>query len=288
MYPQSLFTLLPPYPRSHRAFVAMSFAKEFTPRWERVLEPALRRIAFDGAKLEPFRVDTSMASDAILTEILQEIATCRLIVADISALHTLDHRPVRNANVMYEVGIAHATRLPEEVILLRSDDHALDFDIAGVRVHSYSPDDAPAAATEQVIELVVASQQALDRRRTVAVTSAAAQLTEPALLVLFGALKDGFVRHPRGSTLRDITRDREVAGAIQHLLSLGALRATPLALNEELLEQAERGEDSGETILRYCLTPIGNALIQRIVDDMGLSRPDIAERLSRLIDDGAA
>lgn len=140
----------------------MSFDRRFDARWEHVIAPAIRDLRRGGTPLEPFRVDLSKASDAILTEILVQIADSHAIIADITAIAEVDGRPARNANVLYEVGLAHAARLHEEVILFRSDKSALDFDIAGVRVHEYQPDDDPAAARAFVSETVVASLAALD------------------------------------------------------------------------------------------------------------------------------
>lgn len=125
----------------------MSFAEEFTARWENVIVPAVGSIELDGSSLEPHRVDLRKVSDSVLTEILDGIARCRFFVADISTIGRLDNRAVRNANVMYEVGLAHAVRLPEEVILLRSDDDELDFDVRNIRVHRYDPDNSPAAVS---------------------------------------------------------------------------------------------------------------------------------------------
>ena len=129
MYPAHLFELFPPFPRDERVFVAMSFDPALRLRWTNVIEPAVRE-----AGLEPFRVDASKVSDSILTEILQGIARARLILADISSVGG-----VRNANVLYEVGMAHAARQPQEVLLFRSDSDRLLFDVSNVRVNAFHP-----------------------------------------------------------------------------------------------------------------------------------------------------
>lgn len=38
---------------------------------------------------------------------------------------------------MYEIGLAHAIRHPEEVLIIRSDADPLLFDVANIRVHRY-------------------------------------------------------------------------------------------------------------------------------------------------------
>ena len=74
MYPHTLFSLIPPFPRTKRVFVAMSFDPAFDKRWNEVIDPAVRSLESSGQQLEPFRVDMSRVSDAILTEILTAIA----------------------------------------------------------------------------------------------------------------------------------------------------------------------------------------------------------------------
>ena len=119
MYPSHFLQLFPAFPRSRRVFVAMSFDERFRPRWEDVVAPGIRAVEINGAPLEPFRVDARHVSDSILTEILESIAGARLIFGDITTIGVLDSVPVRTANVMYELGIAHACRLPEEVLRRR-------------------------------------------------------------------------------------------------------------------------------------------------------------------------
>ena len=56
-------------------------------------------------------VDAHVVSDSLLTQILDGIVRCRVFLADVSAIGTLAGKPIRDANVLYEVGLAHATRL---------------------------------------------------------------------------------------------------------------------------------------------------------------------------------
>jgi len=114
----------------------------------------VRRVKVQGKALEPYRVDLRKASDSVLTEILEGISRCRFFLADITVVGELDGRPVRNANVLYEVGLAHATRLPVAVPRLRSDDKGLLFDVMNVPVLEYHPDGAPEAAQNLVADAI--------------------------------------------------------------------------------------------------------------------------------------
>ena len=155
MYPANYVQLFPAFPRNPRVFVAMSFAPEFERRWEGVIAPAIRRVKQDGVLLEPHRVDTRVVSDSILTEILDGITHDSFILADISTLHGNAASGQRNPNVMYEVGIAHALRLPEEVLLFRSDEAPLLFDVANIRVNRFDPDHDPEKAMDDVTRALV-------------------------------------------------------------------------------------------------------------------------------------
>src|ERR1700722_12309898 len=103
MYPNTFFSMFPPFPRNNKIFVAMSFDPQFDARWRGVIEPAVVNAGFD-----PHRVDNRTVSDSILTEILDGISNASLILADISTIGELNGKPIRNANVLYEVGLAHA------------------------------------------------------------------------------------------------------------------------------------------------------------------------------------
>jgi hypothetical protein len=68
----------------------MSFASQFTGRWERVIHPAVSDVRVNDVPLEPVRVDVRMISDSILTEILDGVASCAVFLADVTSLAELD------------------------------------------------------------------------------------------------------------------------------------------------------------------------------------------------------
>lgn len=278
MYPHHYFSLIPPFPRTNRAFVAMSFDERFNARWDQVLAPALSDLVHDGKPLEPFRVDLSRVSDAILTEILAAVAESRVIVADISALDELNGRPLRNANVLYEVGLAHSLRPPEEVVLFRSDSGKLDFDVAGVRVHQYNPDADPAISRRLVSETVVASLQALEARRRATIRAAGQRLTLPAVFVLLEATQKDRIPHPPGRTVMEALGGIERSRAINLLLELGALSGSLVRLTPELLKAP--GDAS---VLDYVLTPLGRALVEYLASEMGAFEPEMKAHIEALM-----
>src|SRR5690606_17193838 len=162
MYPNTYFGLFPPFPRDLSAFVAMSFDKRFDARWKNVIRPALSNILLNDMPLEPHRVDLTNAGDSILSEILDHISRCRGLVADIAPLDQLKQRAVHNQDVFYEIGLADAIRVPDEVLLFRSDDFDLAFDISTVRVHHYDPDGNPEEAQKLLANIVANSLRELD------------------------------------------------------------------------------------------------------------------------------
>lgn len=132
----------------YQVFVAMPFGGEFDNRYKNVIEPAVNAIEIEigsqaksGAiqKLSSCRVDNSKSGDSILTEIMDGIAHSYLILADLSEVgrwvdDSQNVKTTPNGNVMYEVGLALASRQQSEVVLIRDirDKGKLLFDISTI------------------------------------------------------------------------------------------------------------------------------------------------------------
>lgn len=89
------------------------------------------------------RADTSLGGRAIMTDIVQDILQADVVLADLTGM---------NSNVLYELGLAHASC--KTVILTASSktlSRRLPFDIAAYRVHTYKSGDA---GTKAIIEVV--------------------------------------------------------------------------------------------------------------------------------------
>ena len=136
MYPRDFFDTYWRTDLRDEVFVAMPFHDEFARVWEMAVRPAIDEDS--GTGLRARRVDASIFSGSIVTDILDGIAHSRLVLADISIASEGRWQGQRNGNVMYEVGLAHAVRQSTEILLIRSDDQPINFDIAQINVHRYS------------------------------------------------------------------------------------------------------------------------------------------------------
>jgi hypothetical protein len=276
MYPHTFFSLFPAFPQEDTIFVAMSFAAQFDARWIQVIEPAIRSVRRDQQPFKPLRVDARTVSDSILTEILSGIGRSRLVLADVTAIGKVNRKAkaVQNPNVMYEVGLAHAVRLPEEVLLFRSDRAPLLFDLANVRVNQYDPDGNPAAAKEQIASAIIDALREVDLARHLAVARAAERLDYMSFWVLAEAQDGKGISHPISRTMRQGVENPPRERAIERLLEMGAIRARYVRWTAERLDEIG-GQPDGE-LLRYHTTEFGKAVYRRIGVDMNFH--DLAAR----------
>lgn len=117
-----------------QVFVAMSFESRFNERYENIIKPSIENEMILGVNLKAYRVDNSKTGDSILSEIIDGIAHSRLVLADVSVIDEgrYTETPIRNGNVMYEVGLALACRNPSEVLLIRDDSKKFLFDVSTI------------------------------------------------------------------------------------------------------------------------------------------------------------
>lgn len=281
MYPNTFFNLFPAFPRDFKVFVAMSFDPRFDSRWKNVIAPAVRNVQMNEFPLEPYRVDVRHISDSILTEILKGITNSLLFLADVTTIDYADEMPVRNANVMYEVGLAHAIRLPEEVILLRSDKDRLLFDVANVRVNYYSPDDDPDAARKLVSEIIVEALSEIELKKHLAVKRAAESLDFVSWMVLTEAAANDGIEPPLTQTMRQALANVAKQTAIARLLDMGALTTSYLALTPEFV--AAQTDKPAHSMLKYRSTPFGEAILRHAGDKMRISSPEVRSLIEQLL-----
>ena len=263
----------------------MSFDDRFQARWENVISPAIRNVEVNDTPLEPDRVDSRRIGDSILTEILGGVTNDRLIFADVTTLTNVDGRPIRNGNVMYEIGLAHAVRLPEEVLIFRSDTDQLLFDVANVRVNSYDPDGDPAHARSQISDAIVESLKELDLKRNLAVKSAAQSLDFTGWWVLsMAATKDG-VHHFQTKTMGQALGNAANNAAIVRLLEFGALKTDYVKITSELLRESDA---SAAQLLKYKATEFGKAILEYAATEMVGASPEIQLLLAKMFENNEA
>ena len=106
----------------YSAFVIMAFDPEFEAIYSDIIRPSLEEVGY-----EVTRADSIMNQQNILKDIVRGIAHADIIIAELTAL---------NANVFYELGIAHALRKP--TILLTQSVEDVPFDLRSYRVVVYS------------------------------------------------------------------------------------------------------------------------------------------------------
>jgi hypothetical protein len=152
---------------------------------------------------------------------------------------------------MYELGLAHATRLLEEVIIVRGDSDPLDFDVSGVRVHTYPTDAKEAAAF--VGHLLVDALRAVDQQRSIAVRQALQGLT-PHMFILLHAT--GELTYPNPKTMRDHFATEEERAAVKELLTGGMLEAIYRPLPPDFMNAPVTD------LFRYRVTNFGLAVYQ--------------------------
>lgn len=128
---------------NNKAFVLMPFSESLNDVYEFLIKSALSEV---GYKVE--RADDIKSQSNILEDIIKGIVGSDLIVADLTD---------SNANVYYELGIAHA--LQKRVVLITQDVDDLPFDLRSYRVVSYSTHFS--RMNEAKTELKVLAEEAL-------------------------------------------------------------------------------------------------------------------------------
>ena len=105
-----------------KAFVVMQFGPEYDEVYKDVIEEVCKN-----HEVKALRADEMATPGLIISDIVREITSSQLVIADIS--------PTANANVYFEVGYSLALGKP--TILLARKGTPLPFDVAGFRVLFY-------------------------------------------------------------------------------------------------------------------------------------------------------
>jgi hypothetical protein len=259
MYPKTYLDSFRDFDRTDEVFVAMPFAEEFEKRWKKIFCPA---IANQG--LKPYRVDIRVVSDSILTDILAGIGRARLVLADTSFQLENDRPAGPNVNVMYELGVAHAMRLPEEVIVVRdsTSTDAPPFDVTHIRYHRYDPEDADTARSI-IEELISTALKAIDITRDLIVDKTLRSL-DPDEIRFLGTIgtMDWFDLYPFDTDRKGIyilgdrdSSEGELKSIARRLTVLGVLRSGDPGPPEKRVYGA---------VCEYLVTALGKAVWERL------------------------
>lgn len=112
-----------PLPVLGHIAVMMPFEKEFGPVYEVI------KGACEAQHLNPLRVDEIYKPTKIIDDVFSTIVQSLLVICDLTK---------RNANVLYETGLAHA--LNQDVILITQNMRDIPFDLQQFRAIKYLPD----------------------------------------------------------------------------------------------------------------------------------------------------
>lgn len=225
LHPHAFYSSLFDRNKRDEVFVIMSFAAEFEARWHDVICPMIEA----DLNLIANRVDYNLSGESILYDILDGIANARLVIADITSTDMTDSSgttwPQRNGNVMWELGVAHSMRLPDEVIIVRSDNEPSIFDLTQFRAFQYDPLDVISA--RHILRTLAEDRlRSIDQTKHRKVREAIDSLDADSLALMLANEASDFFSVSRASTMREIMGEMTagIKPAIRHLLTLGIIR----------------------------------------------------------------
>lgn len=249
MYPKHFLDYFRDFETKEEVFVAMPFQGEAAERrWEEIFTPAIEAV-----DLTPFRVDARGVGDSILTDILDGIGRARLVLGDLSTDPICEEHDgtlagAPNHNVLYEVGIAHAERMAEEVIVVRDSnepviDSRIPFDVLHVRYREFDSSDTE-SARERIAGYLADALEEIDRTQDLIVDRTLRRLGEEETDFIFNRSQRGWfdpwIDHDGEGDPRTFRRE-----VVRRLLDLRVLEAEQLP---------------GQVSTRYQFTELGRTL----------------------------
>ncbi len=118
-------------------FVAMPFDKKYDYVYEKLIVPATemankRLNLATEIKLKPYRTKDDISTTSGWINVLEHLNTARIVLGVLTS---------NNPNVLYELGIAHATQPVARQILIASNEHKPTFDVKDLIYYKYEPDE---------------------------------------------------------------------------------------------------------------------------------------------------
>lgn len=209
-------------------FVGMWFQKQnVTTRYDEIIKIAIEQIP-----LRPRFLKDMITGDSIPVDIMTGIIECKLVLFDISRTCNGE----RNANVMYELGLAHTWRNPEEVIVVRDDQEKLPFDIQSTGVVFYSLDDK-GKAIKEIKETIMFRLDQIEKIQQSAVRKAAESLSIEAHNLLMSSKGKIFFIKDRSSSENFISIPMLLnLGLVEMLTDIKGFGYHPTPLGRKVIE----------------------------------------------------
>lgn len=246
MYPKQYFETYWRTDLRDEVFVAMPFHDDFNSVWKDTIKPAIEND--QKTKLVAKRIDTSVLSGSIIIDILDGIAHSRIVFADVSICCEGKWAGQRNGNVMYEVGLSHALRQVEEIILVRCDNEEINFDLAGIRVISYDKNNLETTRT-LFAKLIREALKAIDQSKSLQVQRAIDALDIDSLEYLKSFGKEIGFDGPNPQTMGEVLVTVSRKAALAKLQSLGIIKCVPVI---------------GTSIPQFHWTKFGEAVLRKL------------------------
>jgi hypothetical protein len=185
-------------------------------------------------------------------------------------------KPQRNGNVMWELGVAHVMRMPDEVVMMRSDRDRTIFDLTQYRAFDYDPGDF-AASRAMLKTLMEDRLKAIDQAKSYHVQQCARSLDLQSWMILLEACGAGRVKAQTVKTVGDVFVGVRRIPAIWRLLGMGALSTDFTRITKEMLQSSINEPTDG--MLEYNITAFGLAVLRRYHEKRRAQREPQAIRL---------
>src|SRR5262245_59556526 len=115
-----------PLPNAGYCFVAMPFKKDF----DGVYSTIKKTLETAELGFHCYRADEDLSSGPVMGNVLQELRAAEIVIVNLTG---------GNANVLYELGIAHTVKDAKSVVLISQDKPS--FDVSPYYYCSYTVDD---------------------------------------------------------------------------------------------------------------------------------------------------
>jgi hypothetical protein len=180
---------------------------------------------------------------------------------------------------MWELGIAHVMRMPDEVVVIRSDNDPSIFDLTQFRAFPYEPRDV-AGSRQMLTTLAKDRLRAVEQVAADHVRRCAASLDYAGWMVLSNAAARQGIDPPVSRTMGQVMGNMATIPAIARLLDMGALSTLFARITPEAL--GTMGNGPAEQMMKYRITPFGAAILRYCVQQMGFLSPEMQPLIEQL------